>query len=59
MSELLNPYSINNPRNIEKVVCKKHGEHDVAIQLLKTNEFICMLCVRDLVGTMEVELCKI
>ena len=55
MSEPSNPYSFDPLRKTEKVVCKKHGEHDVLLHLIKSDEFICMLCVRDLVGVMEVE----
>lgn len=45
----------DKPLVIKKTICKKHGEHDVGLHLLKSDEFICMLCVRDLVGVMEVE----
>lgn len=45
----------DKPPVIKKTICKKHGEHDVGLHLLKSDEHICMLCVRDLVGTMEVE----
>lgn len=45
----------DKPLIIKKTICKKHGEHDVGLHLLKSDDFICMLCVRDLVGTMDVE----
>lgn len=39
----------------KKVTCKKHGEHELSIHLTESDEYICLLCVKDLVGTMDVE----